>query len=157
TEFAGHKIFALGSDALSFPRPDIALVGRSGALDRILEGYEAGASGVSAELSQSFAQLSPADSIWCVSRAHLPFAGIAKRTNIVSILSNFTGYIDSTATGIFVDANIHLKGQIDCISLEGAKRVDDALRGGIGFARLALKDKEKDVLQVYDSIRVRKE
>jgi hypothetical protein len=157
TEFAGHKIFSLGSDAVSFPKPDIALFGQNAALRHTLEGYEAGASGIPAELSQIFAQLSPADSVWCVSRGHLPFAGIARRTNIVSILSNFAGYIDSTAIGIFVDANIHLKGQVDCLSLEGAKRVDDALRGGIGLARLALKDKERDLLQVYNSVRVRKE
>jgi hypothetical protein len=157
TEFAGHKIFALGSDELSFPKPDIALFGQNTALHHTLEGYEAGASGVPEELSQTFAQLSPADSIWCVSRGQLPFAGIARRTNIVSILSNFAGYINSTATGIVVDANIHLKGQIVCVSLEGAKRVDDGLRGGIGFARLTLKDKEKDLVQLYDSVRVRKE
>jgi len=156
TEFAGHKIFAFGSDALSFPKPDIALVGRDQALRHVLEGYEAGASGVPAELSQSFAQLSPAASIWCVSRGHLPFAGIARRTDIASILANFAGYIEFTAVGILIDANIHLKGQIDCVSLEGAKRVDDGLRGGIGLARLTVKDKQKDLFRVCDSVRVRK-
>ena len=154
---ANRKILAFGSNALSFPRPDVALFGPGVALRHVMDGYEAGASGVSEELSENLARLSPSNPIWCVSRGQLPFAGIARRTDVVSILSNFAGYIDATATGIFIDANVHLKARIDCVSLEGAKRVDDGLRGGIGLARLALRDKQKDLLQVYDSVLVRKE
>ncbi len=37
---------------------------------------------------------------------------------------------------------------------QGAQRVRDALRGGIGLARLTTKDNEADLLRLYDSIHV---
>jgi hypothetical protein len=46
---------------------------------------------------------------------------------------------------------------LTCISDQGAQRVRDALRGGIGLARLTTKDNQLDLLRLYDSVHVDQE
>ncbi len=76
------------------------------------------------------------------------------RSDIASALSNITGFISATSFGLGFDTGAHMQAEIVCISEQGAERVRDALRGGIGLARLATKDNESDLLQAYDAIQV---
>lgn len=157
SEHAGHKLFRIGSSALTVLNQNLALVGPPDWLPAVIELYENETGDLPAEFESSFEQLAERDQIWAVSRGGLPFAGIARRTDIASLLSNFAGYVESTSTGILIDSGLDLKARVDCVSLQGAKRVDDGMRGGIGLARLAARGNETDLLQAYDAMRVRKE
>jgi hypothetical protein len=84
----------------------------------------------------------------------IPAELFPSRSEVQSALSNIVGYVTNITLGVGFDQGAHLTSDLTCISEQGAKRVNDALRGGIGFARLAVKDKEIDLLRLFDSVRI---
>ena len=110
-----------------------------------------------AELQQRLETIPKADQLWVVSRGGLPLNGIATRSDIDSALSNIVGYVSGAAMGVGIDTGIHLQADLTCISDQGAQRVRDAFRGGIGLARLTTKDNQLELLRLYDSVHVDQE
>ena len=113
--------------------------------------------GIPPELQQRLETIPKADQIWAVSRGGLPVSGIPMRSEVSSALSNIVGFVSGAATGISIDTGIHLQADLTCISDQGAQRVRDALRGGIGLARLTTQDNQLDLLRLYDSVHVDQE
>jgi hypothetical protein len=157
TQHAGNKVFQIGTISLSILTDELAIAGPGESLSGAIETFANGTAHLSEAFEPSFQQLSTNAQIWSVSRGGLPFANIARRTDIVSLLSNFAGYISATSTGAVLDSGLHLNAQVDCLNLAGAKRVDDGLRGGIGLARLAAENRQPDLFQTYQSMRVQKQ
>ncbi len=157
TEYKNYALFGDGREMFVLLDSKLLLAGKLQVVHSTIDGYQANTGKVPEEFSQSLAQRSRAEQIWLVSRGGLPFADAATRTDVASILSNFAGYVGFTSTGIIVDDGLHLKAMIDCVSEQGSKRMDDGLRGGIGLARLALRDKQPDLVQIYNAIHVRKD
>ncbi len=157
TEYKNYAIFGNGRETVVFLDSEVAVGGSLRAVRSAIDLRKENTGRVPEEFSPSLAQLSKTEQIWLVSRGGLPFADMPTRTDIASILSNFAGYVKSTSVGIGVDAGLHLKSEIDCYSERGSKRVDDGLRGGIGLARLATRDKQPDLLQLYAAIHERKD
>jgi hypothetical protein len=94
--------------------------------------------------------------IWEASTGPLPLNGIPMGSGLQSGLANFSDYVNGTTLGIKFDAGVHLLADISCISAEGAQRVNDALRGLIGFARLSTKDNDQDMLHLLDAVKIDK-
>ena len=94
------------------------------------------------------------DQLWILSRGGLPFADMAMRSEVQSALSNIVAYISGAMASLGFDSGVHLQADITCISPEGAKRVHDALRGGLGIARLSTKDNETSLLKMYDTVQI---
>jgi hypothetical protein len=92
-----------------------------------------------------------------VSEGGLPLAGAPIRQDLQSALSNIDGFVRGVTAGAAVDSGIDFRADFDCISNEGAQRVHDALRGGIGLARLTTDDNALDMLRLYDSVKVSKD
>jgi hypothetical protein len=157
TEYKGYALFGEGRETVVFLDSQLAIASSMQAVRNAIDVYKENTGHLPEEFSSDLAQLSGAEPIWLVSRGGLPFADMPTRTDMASILSNFAGYVRSTSAGIAVDEGLQLKARIDCISLQGSKRMDDGLRGGIGLARLAARDKQPDLVQLYDAIRVRKD
>jgi hypothetical protein len=157
SEYKRQTLFGDERNALMFLDAEHALASSVQGVHHAIDLYEQNTGHVPEEFSESLAQLSKADQIWLVSRGGLPFADIPKRTDVASILSNFAGYVRSTSAGIVLDEGLHLRAEIDCVSEQGSKRMDDGLRGGIGLGRLAARDKQPDLVQLYDAIRVQKD
>jgi hypothetical protein len=157
TEYKNQTLFGDARNAVAFLDSELALASSAQGLHHAIDLYNRNAGHVPEEFTESLAQLSKSDQIWLVSRGGLPFADIPTRTDVSSILSNFAGYVRSTSAGIVANNGLHLLVEIDCVSQQGSKRMDDGLRGGIGLARLAARDKQPDLVQLYDAIRVRKD
>ena len=157
TEYKNQTLFGDARNAVVFLDSKLALASSPQGLRRAIDRYEQNAGHVPEDFSESLGQLSKADQLWLVSRGGLPFADVPKRTDVASILSNFAGYVRSTSVGIVANDGLSLRAEIDCVSEQGSKRMDDGLRGGIGLARLAARDKQPDLVQLYDAIRVRKD
>jgi len=62
-----------------------------------------------------------------------------------------------TSLGLRFDSGSHLQARVVCKSAEGAQRVNDALRGLIGLARLSTNDNELDLLRMWDAVSIIKE
>lgn len=152
--YKSYTLFGEGRDALTFLKHGVALAGPVEALRSDIDLESKGGGGVPAEFEARLATIPKADQIWAASREGVAFGEAAMRSDIESALSNIVGYIDSTSLGVRFDTGTHLTAEIICISNEGAQRVHDALRGGIGLARLTTRDNESDLLKVYDAIQV---
>ncbi len=149
-----YTLFGDDRNSLVFIRDGLALAGSSDAVRAAIDRRDKDQAGVPVDLQPQLDKIPKNDQIWLVSAGGLPTNGIAMRSEIDSALSNIAGYVSTTATGIGVDTGIHLASDLTCISNPGAQRVRDALRGGIGLARLTTKDNQLDLLRLYDSIHV---
>ena len=76
---------------------------------------------------------------------------------VQSILENFVRYVNGAMLSLKVDSGLTFAGRVDCKSEAGVKRVNDALRGVIGLARLTTKTEEGDLLRLYDAVEVTKD
>lgn len=152
-----YKSFTLLGDSrnsLAFLKGGVMLAGSPQQVQSELDFQESGAGEVPEELQERLRTLPKNDQIWIVSRKGLPFAEAPMRTDVQSALTNIVAYIRGTTAGLAADNGLHLQANLTCISVEGAKRVHDAIRGGIGFLRLSTKDNETDMLKLYDAIQV---
>lgn len=132
----------------------VAAAGDAAMLRTMIDVQDAGTGGVPPELEQQLKHLPKTDQVWAVSRGGLPFADAPLRSDIASTLSNIVGYVSTVSAGVGLDTGAHVQAEITCVSDQGAQRVRDALRGGVGLARLTTKDDELDLLRLYDAIHV---
>jgi hypothetical protein len=154
TRYKSYTIFAENRDALAFLKHGLAVAGTEQAVRSEIDRETNGGGGVPDELEACLSVIPHRDQVWAVSRGGLAFPAALMRSDIDSALSNIIGYVNATSLGIGLDTGTHLQAEIVCISNEGAQRVRDALRGGIGLARLTTRDDESDLLKLYDAIQV---
>jgi hypothetical protein len=152
-----YMLFENGKNALAFPDSNTILAGANRAVRNAIDLRDRRSGHIPAQFSTVLAQLSKAEQIWLVSRGSLPFADLPTRSDQVALLSNFAGYVASTSAGIVVSDGFYCKAQIDCASAQGARRVNDGLRAGIGMLRLNTKQDAPDLLQLYNALHIRQE
>lgn len=152
-----HTLFGDDKNSLVFVKDGLILAGSPQALRDAIDAQGSSDAGIPEELKQRLETIPKDDQIWAVSRGGLPLIGIPLRSDVDSALSNIVGYISGTAMGVGIDTGVHVLADLSCISDQGAQRVRDALRGGLGLARLTTKDNQLELLRLYDSIHVDQE
>ncbi len=152
--YRNYTIFGADREALAFLKHGIAVAGPAETVRSEIDLENNGGGGVPDELRTRLAAIPKTDQVWAVSRGGLALDRMALRSDLDSALSNIIGYVSATSLGIGLDSGTHLQAEIVCVSNEGAQRVRDALRGGIGLARLTTRDEESDLLKLYDAIQV---
>lgn len=151
TEYKSRTVFGDNRDALTLDSHGMILAGPTASVRAEID-LANGA--IPEELRPRLAAVPRGDQLWAVSRGDLTFVQDSVRSDVGSALSNITGFISGISFGLGFDTGVHLQAEILCISTEGAQRVRDALRGGIGLARLTTKDNETELLQAYDAVQV---
>jgi hypothetical protein len=153
TRHNGTPLFVSdGGESLFFPEKNVLIAAPVEALRPVID---AGRNGrVPNDIAARMQTLPGSAQLWAVSTQGLGLSRVPMRSDIDSALSNIVGYVTGGIMGMTIDAGVHLQADLSCISNQGAQRVHDALRGGIGLARLTTKDDELDLLRVYDAIRV---
>lgn len=155
--YKGFTLLTRDADSVSFPAHGLAMAASTATVEAALDLLSAHAGAVPAELQERMAEI-PADSqIWEVSRGGLPAANFPMRGDLESALSNIASYVSGTSFGLRFDSGSHLQARIVCKSPEGAQRVNDAMRGLIGLARLSTNDNELDMLRMWDALAISKE
>jgi hypothetical protein len=154
TRYKSYTLFEEDRETLAFLKHGVAIAGPAEALRSAIDLENNGRGGVTDELQARLATIPKGDQVWAVSRGGLGFTELSMRSDIDSALSNIIGYVNDASLGLGFDAGTHLQAEIVCVSNEGAQRVRDALRGGIGLARLTTRDDESDLLKLYDAIQV---
>ncbi len=155
-----YKNFILltrGADSVAFPKPGFAVASSTGAVQSELDMLASKSGSIPDEIKARLADVPSDSQIWEVSRGGLPGTGLALRSDLDSALSNFASFVTGTSFGMRFDAGAHLLARVICKSPEGAQRVNDAMRGLIGLARLSTKDNELDLLRLWDSVSITKE
>ena len=155
---ASYKGYTLIGDdryAVVFMNPGVAVAGPAASLRRLLDRRDHPSSKLPEPLAARIAKLASDDQMWLVDDGGLPPVGLfTQRDDVQSLASNLVNYINGATMGIHVDDGIRYSGTLDCASVEGGKRVRDALKGMIGLARLTTKSDQTDVLRLYDAIEV---
>jgi hypothetical protein len=157
TKYKGHVLFEDARNSMTFVDDGVLAAGSVSALHDLLDRADKGRTGISKALRERLSALPKNDSVWMVSEGGLPLAGVPIRQDLQSALSNIDGFVRGVTAGAAVDSGIDFRADFDCISNEGAQRVHDALRGGIGLARLTTDDNALDMLRLYDSVKVSKD
>lgn len=152
--YRSYTLFGEDRESIAFLKRHMAVAGPARLVRSEIDLEKNGGGGVPDELQSRLSVVPRGDQIWAVSRGGVPLADVPMRSDIESALSNIAGYVDATSLGIGLDAGTHLSAEIVCVSNEGAQRVHDALRGGIGLARLTTRDDELELLRLYDAIQV---
>lgn len=155
TTYQNHTLLGDAGGTLVFFK-SVALEGAPAAVRHAIDLENAGNGEIPEELQERLRTLSKHDQIWTVSRAGLAYANLPTNSDIQTALSNITGSISGTTAGLYVDTGVHLSIDLQCVSVQGATRVHDALRGLIGFGRLSTKDDQQDLLRAYDAMQVNK-
>jgi hypothetical protein len=153
-DYKKQSVLTFGQGSLFFPRSDLVVAGPTPALHTLID---RGRGGTPEALKARLALLSSADQAWMVSTGGLPLGQVPLSGNAASALSNLVRFVAAVSLGIGVDSGAHLQADLTCISPDGAKQVHDALRGGIGLARLTTRDDQLDLLHLYDAIHVDQE
>lgn len=155
--YRNYTLFGDDQNSLAFMSDSFLLAGSVQALRNVIDRRDKSHAAIPAELQQRLETIPKRDQLWAVSRGGLPLNGIATRSEIDSAISNIAGYVSGTAIGVGIDTGIHLQADLICVSEQGAQRVRDAFRGGIGLARLTTKDNQLELLRLYDSVHVDQE
>ena len=142
-----------GREAVAFISDHLAVAGPVSAVHQALDDRANGSGAIPDALRNQLSKLHKEDQIWAVSSGPL-LANVPLRSDVESALSNISNFIMQARAGLAVDSGIRLDAEITCISNEGAQRVRDALRGGIGLARLATNNNNFDMLRLWDAFKV---
>ena len=153
SKYKNYSLIGTERDAVVFLKGAVLLAGTTPAIHAALDLQDSNGE-LPEELQARLRTLRRDDSIWLVSREGLPFTEIPMSSEVGSALSNIVQFVNGSTVGIEVDSGLRLKADITCISQEGAQRVRDALKGGLGLARLTTKDNELDLLRLWDAFQV---
>jgi hypothetical protein len=151
SHYRNQNLFGNGDEALFFPKQNILLAGPLSALRSVIDN---GSGGVPRPVRTRLENLPRADQVWAVSTQGLPVDRIPMRPELSSALGNLMRYVAGASVGMGVDQGAHFRANITCVSVDGAKQVRDAIRGGIGMARLMTKDNDLAMLHLYDAVLV---
>ena len=154
TTYKNHAVFGDTKNAVTFLSQTAAVEGSLADVERNIDLSGNSSDAVPEELQTRLKQVPRGDQIWIISRGGLPFADVPMRSDIESALSNIVNFVSGVTAGVKADAGVHIQIDITCVSEQGARRVHDALRGGIGLGRLTTKDNQRELLQIYDAINV---
>jgi len=151
--YKNHAIFGDNKTAAVFARNGMIVAGPSLDLKSLLDRSDRSEVRIPASLEQRMEALPNDVAIWAVSDG-LPLGQIQMSSEVGSALSNIVSYVASAGIGVGIDTGIRLQTDLICISAEGAQRVRDAVRGGLGLARLTTKESQLDLLRLYDAVQV---
>lgn len=153
-KYKNYSLIGTEREAAVFLKGPVVVAGSTPALHAALDGDDNGRSELPEELQERLSSLPKDDQIWLVSRGGLPFTELPMNSELGSALSNIIQFVQGSSVGISVDNGLRLKAEITCVSDQGAQRVRDALKGGIGLARLTTKDNELDLLRLWDAFQI---
>jgi hypothetical protein len=160
TKRFAYKGYTLAGDdryAVVFLNNGLAAAGSAASLRAAIDRRDRSAP-IPAALAASLAQAPRNAQLWVVGAGPLKnFGFLEQHDDIQSILENFVRYVNGAMLSLEVDSGLTFAGRVDCNSQAGVKRVNDALRGIIGLARLTTKTDQGDLLRLYDAIEVKAE
>jgi hypothetical protein len=148
----GNRLLILQKDH----HGDIRLSGSLEAVARARQTASNGSGKLSQELAAPLHELPGSAQVWAVTRG-LPLQGVPLPSEYASLLANFRGYLQTTGIALQTDSAIHLLGRVDCVSERGSRRVYDALRAGLAFARLANQRKDAFAASLCERFHVDRE
>jgi hypothetical protein len=138
-----------------FLNPGVAIAGSQSALKNLID-HRAEYHEIPPAFSRKLAAMPAEDQVWAVDEGVLrqSQSDAPDSTGMRSMLSNLAGFVKASSFGVHITDSAYIRGEIDCVSTEGAQRVRDALKGAVGLARLNTRSDQMQMLRLYDAIKV---
>lgn len=154
SSYKGTDVIGDGQKSFALLKGPVALAGNAEGVHKALDTHDDGVGSIPTEIVDRLRALPKDDQIWAVSRDGLPFLNSIIRTDVQSALANIVNFVAVASAGIGVANDLDLQATLACFSVEGAARVNDALRGTVAIGRLSTKDGETSLLKMYDSVQI---
>ncbi len=135
----------------------ILIAGPVELLKKSLDQNATGGGGISEDLQSQLTRINSNAQLWSATSGIISLKNMSVRSDMAMNLANILDYVDASAVGVTVASGLNLDAHFTCVSDEGSQRVNDALRGVIGLARLSTPDAQLDQLKIWDSIHVEKQ
>ena len=152
--YKNHPVFGDANNSVAFLSKGFAIEGTNADVQKAIDLDGGSEDTIPEELQERLQRIPKDNQVWIVSRGGLPFADMAMRSDVQSALSNIVNFVNGATVSLKAEIGLRFQVDISCISEQGAQRVHDALRGAIGLGRLATKDDQHELLQMYDAINV---
>lgn len=155
TKYKDYTLIGSPKTSVVFLNPGVAVAGTQIDVKNFLDRREE-RSRLPDDFAAKLKAMPADDQIWLISNGVFPSSALSgpDTTGMKSLLSNFVDFIKSAQLGLHANRGAELKGNLDCVSSEGAQRVRDALKGMVGFARLSTRSDQTDLLKLYDTVQV---
>ncbi len=154
SSYRGRELAGDERYSITFLNPGVAAAGRAASLRAMIDRQDQHPA-MPRALAAQVALVPKGAQLWLVESGGLPQLGVlGQRDDIASVVENFSRYVAGAVVAVEVSDGLAIKGQVECSSEEGVKRVKDTLRGVVGLARLTTKTDETDLLRLYDAIEV---
>lgn len=156
TSYKDYTLIGTPETSIVFINPGVAAAGSQAQLRRLID-HRGEWREVPPSLAEKLKTMSVSDQIWAVSDEKIPAHRLSgtDTTGMKSMASNLIALITGGVAGIHADQGIELKANIECVSEEASGRVRDAVKGTIGLARLNIKDDQKHLLKIFDTVNVK--
>ena len=153
TTWHGVDIFGAGEQAAAFPDSATAL---AGPVELVRRAIDQKSGGVPEALRPVVDAIPASDQIWFATAGGLPGLHGEVQGNMANLV-RLAQSVQTASAGIDVSNGLSLDARADCVSEEDARKVHDALRGIIAFARLAAPANRQNLVKAYDAINVVRE
>lgn len=151
-QWQGKALWANGDTALAFAGDQLIVAGLRPAVEASLSGK----AGAPVQVKQLIDGLPGDSNLWAVALGGISLPMIPERSNFANLQK-----VISDVRSVIVSANVangvQLKATATSADDAGAKKLHDALRGLIGFARLSTSQDRQDLLKLLDAIAVKQQ
>lgn len=153
TSYKSYYILSQGEAGVMFISSGVAVAGRVTDLKSIVDNRDKPGEAPPQELIEMVTEL-PLDHFWLVSQRG---GAMVPDVPVTGNMANFARLATSLgAVKVHADlsSGVNLQGLAEYPDANLSKQVAEAIRAGIGILRLQTPDTEKDLMRVYDGIRV---
>jgi hypothetical protein len=152
TPYKGYTLIGNDEVSLSFLNSSTAVGGPTALVKRVIDNRNTGA-GMPKWLQDRARALPSANQMWVVGTLAGKLPEVSGRS--MGNFGNIAQFLNSIQVfSAYVDASNGVKGEVDATSsdVDNARRLKDALRGVIGFARLNTPSDKPELLRLFDGI-----
>ncbi len=150
TPYKGYTLIGDDRAAVAFLNPSTAVAGPPASVRGVLDQRDR-SRGVPAALAAKLKTIPAESQAWAVWAGG--FEGLRLPPNLTGVL----GMVQGGTLAVDLRTGVRAVVTGECAAEPDAKRLNDALRGLIGFGRLSTPDHRPDLLRFYDGIEVKQE
>ncbi|MCC6588700.1 MAG: hypothetical protein IT168_18535 [Bryobacterales bacterium] len=151
-QWQGKAVWTNGDTAAAFVSDQMVVAGMRPAVEASLNGK----AGAPVHVKELIGRLPGDANLWAVALGGIPLPMIPERSNLANLQKVILD-VRSVIVSANVANGVQLKATATSADEAGAKKLHDALRGLIGFARLSTSQERQDLLKLLDAIAVKQQ
>jgi hypothetical protein len=152
----GYTIIGTDDTAVAFINPTTAVAGRPALLRSLLDSKDQAKDGNVPVLLEKAGQIPSTNEIWFTGIGGVRSVPVPPSSNLDN-LNRMIQSVQSFHGGADLGTGVKVAVEAICATPEDTQRINGALKGIIGMARLSTDEKQRDLLRFYDAIEISSE